>query len=127
MIMTFSRLFLATVLSLAGASAVMAQTDVAYSGSGDPVDCPDDNSGGISAVTVADGTRASRARCVTDLDQFKIDLYKIGICRSAPDSTNPSSDWADKCVFILDRTSALETEITTTSWIDIASYVDLST
>ena len=127
MIMTFSRLFLATVLSLAGASAVMAQTDVAYSGSGDPVDCPDDNSGGISAVTVADGTRASRARCVTDLDQFKIDLYKIGICRAAPDSTNPASDWADKCVFILDRTSALETEITTTSSINIGSYVDLST
>ena len=127
MIMMFSRLCLAILLSLSGTAAVMAQTNVAYSGSGDPVDCPVDNSGGISAITVADGTRASRAKCVTDLDQFKIDLYKIGICRAAPDSTNPASDWTDKCVFILDLTSALETEITTTSSIDLGSYVDLST
>ena len=35
--------------------------------------------------------------------------------------------WADKCLFILDRTSALKTEITTTSSIDIASYGYLST
>ena len=127
MIMMFLRLCLAILLSLSGTAAVMAQTNVAYSGSGDPVDCPVDNSGGISAITVADGTRASRAKCVTDLDQFKIDLYKIGICRAAPDSTNPASDWTDKCVFILDLTSALETEITTTSSIDLGSYVDLST
>ena len=127
MIMMFSRLCLAILLSLSGTAAVMAQTNVAYSGSGDPVDCPVDNSGGISAITVADRTRASRAKCVTDLDQFKIDLYKIGICRAAPDSTNPASDWTDKCVFILDLTSALETEITTTSSIDLGSYVDLST
>ena len=127
MIMMFSRLCLAILLSLSGTAAVMAQTNVAYSGSGDPVDCPVDNSGGISAITVADGTRASRAKCVTDLDQFKIDLYKIGICRAAPDSTNPASDWTGKCVFILDLTSALETEITTTSSIDLGSYVDLST
>ena len=127
MIMMFSRLCLAILLSLSGTAAVMAQTNVAYSGSGNPVDCPVDNSGGISAITVADGTRASRAKCVTDLDQFKIDLYKIGICRAAPDSTNPASDWTDKCVFILDLTSALETEITTTSSIDLGSYVDLST
>ena len=127
MIMMFSRLCLAILLSLSGTAAVMAQTNVAYSGSGDPVDCPVDNSGGISAITVADGTRASRAKCVTDLDQFKIDLYKIGICRAAPDSTNPASDWTDKGVFILDLTSALETEITTTSSIDLGSYVDLST
>ena len=121
------RLFLLVTFLLGVAPNAIAQTSVAYSGSGDPVDCPDDNSGGVSAVTVADGTRASRARCVTNLDQLKIELYKIGICRSAPDTTNPASDWADKCVFILDRTSALETEITTTSSIDIASYVDLST
>ena len=127
MIMMFLRLCLAILLSLSGTAAVMAQTNVAYSGSGNPVDCPVDNSGGISAITVADGTRASRAKCVTDLDQFKIDLYKIGICRAAPDSTNPASDWTDKCVFILDLTSALETEITTTSSIDLGSYVDLST
>ena len=121
------RLFLLVTFLLGIAPNAIAQTNVAYSGSGDPVDCPDDNSGGVSAVTVADGTRANRARCVTNLDQLKIELYKIGICRSAPDTTNPASDWADKCVFILDRTSALETEITTTSSIDIASYVDLST
>ena len=126
MIMMFSRLCLAILLSLSGTAAVMAQTNVAYSGSGDPVDCPVDNSGGISAITVADGTRASRAKCVTDLDQFKIDLYKIGICRAAPDSTNPASDWSSKCAFILDRTTALETELTATTSVDIASYVDLS-
>jgi hypothetical protein len=126
MIRMFSRLCLAILLSSTGTVAVMAQTNVAYSGSGDPVDCPDDNSGGISAVTVADGTRASRARCVTDLDQFKIDLYKIGICRSAPDTTNPASDWSSKCAFILDRTTALETELAATTSVDIASYVDLS-
>jgi hypothetical protein len=122
----FLRLLLAVTLSFASLAPVVAQTNVAYSGSGDPADCPDDNSGGIGSVTMADGLRASRARCVTDLDQFKIDLYKIGICRAAPDSTNPASDWSSKCAFILDRTMALETELTKTSSVDIASYVDLS-
>ena len=125
--MWVSRLLLLITFLLGIAPNASAQTNVAYSGSGDPVDCPDDNSGGVSAVAVADGTRANRARCVTNLDQLKIELYKIGICRSAPDSTNPASDWADICVFILNQTSALETEITTTSSIDIGSYVDLST
>ena len=127
MTMWVSRLLLLITFLLGIAPNASAQTNVAYSGSGDPVDCPDDNSGGVSAVAVADGTRANRARCVTNLDQLKIELYKIGICRSAPDSTNPASDWADICVFILNQTSALETEITTTSSIDIGSYVDLST
>ena len=121
-----SRLLLLITFSLGISSSVIAQTNVAYSGSGDPVDCPDDGSGGIGAVTAADDKLASELRCVTDLDQFKIDLYKIGICRSAPDSTNPASDWSDKCVFILDRTTAIETELTTSSSVDIASYVDLS-
>ena len=126
MIMMFSRLCLAILLSLSGTAAVMAQTNVAYSGSGDPVDCPVDNSGGIGEITVPATTEANRAKCVTDLDQFKIDLYKIGICRSAPDTTNPASDWSSKCAFILDRTTALETELTATTSVDIASYVDLS-
>ena len=82
----------------------IAQTNVAYSGSGDPVDCPDDNSGGVSAVTVADGTRASRARCVTNLDQLKIELYKIGICRSAPDRrTPPAIGLTNVCSFSIGR------------------------
>ena len=123
--LVFQLLLLFTLL-LGIAPNAIAQTNVAYSGSGDPVDCQDDNSGGIGDVTVADGTRASRARCVTDLDQFKIDLYKIGICRSAPDTTNPASDWSSKCAFILNRTTALETELTATTSVDIASYVDLS-
>ena len=126
MIMMFSRLCLAILLSMSGTAAVMAQTNVAYSGSGDPVDCPVDNSGGIGEITVPATTEANRAKCVTDLDQFKIDLYKIGICRSAPDTTNPASDWSSKCAFILDRTTALETELTATTSVDIASYVDLS-
>ena len=126
MIMMFLRLCLAILLSLSGTAAVMAQTNVAYSGSGDPVDCPVDNSGGIGEITVPATTEANRAKCVTDLDQFKIDLYKIGICRSAPDTTNPASDWSSKCAFILDRTTALETELTATTSVDIASYVDLS-
>ena len=126
MTMMFLRLCLAILLTLTGTAAVVAQTNVYYSGSGDPVDCPDDNSGGVSAITVADLTDSKFARCVTDLDQFKIDLYKIGICRAAPDSTNPASDWSSKCAFILDRTTALETELTATTSVDIASYVDLS-
>jgi hypothetical protein len=119
---------LAVLLSCLGVvNAAKAQTSVAYSGSGDPVDCPTASGGGVAAISVADGTRANRARCVTDLDKFKIDIYKIGICQSAPDSTNPASDWSGKCAFILDRTTALETELTTTTSVDLASYVDLST
>lgn len=119
---------LAVLLSCLGVvNAAKAQTSVAYSGSGDPVDCPTASGGGVAAISVADGTRANRARCVTDLDRFKIDIYKIGICQSAPDSTNPASDWSGKCAFILDRTTALETELTTTTSVDLASYVDLST
>jgi len=121
-----SRLIFLFAFSLSIASTAIAQTSVVYTGSGDPVDCPDGGSGGIGAVTVTDDTKADGLRCVTDLDQFKIDLYKIGICRSAPDTTNPASDWSDKCVFILDRTAAIETELTTSSSVDIASYVDLS-
>ena len=122
-----STLLLLITFSLGIAPNVVAQTNVDYTGSGDPVDCPDDGSGGIGAVTGSNDYRANQLRCVTDLDQFKIDLYKIGICRSAPDSTNPASDWSDKCAFILDRTAAIETELTTSNSVDIASYVDLST
>ena len=114
------------LLSLGVATGAKAQTSVNYSGSGDPVDCPLASDGGIGSVSMDNDRRSNRARCVTDLDRFKIDLYKIGICRSAPDSTNPASDWTSKCVFILDRTTALETELTTTSSVDVASYVDLS-
>lgn len=120
------RILAVILMCLGGANLAKAQTNVAYSGSGDPVDCPVASGGGVGEITVANNTRANRARCVTDLDRFKIDLYRIGICRSAPDSTNPASDWASKCVFILDRTTALETELTTTSSVDVASYVDLS-
>ena len=120
------RILAVFLLCLGVASVAKAQTSVDYSGSGDPVDCPQASDGGIAEISVTDGTRANRARCVTNLDKFRIDLYKIGICQSAPDSTNPAFDWASKCVFILDRTTALETELTATSSVDVASYVDLS-
>ena len=114
-------------IALAGLSGVaQAQTNVLYSGSGDPVDCPVASDGSIGSIEVNDGLRSNAARCVTDLEKFKIDLYKIGICRSAPDTTNPANDWESKCAFIFDRDTALEVEVTTASSVDIATYVDLS-
>ena len=47
------RILAVILMCLGGANLAKAQTNVAYSGSGDPVDCPVASGGGIAAISAA--------------------------------------------------------------------------
>ncbi len=104
---------------------VFAQVSVDYT-SGDVVSCGAVD-GVIPILSASDNKQAKNLRCLTDLEELKISLYRIGLCTSKPDTTNPASDWADKCVFIMNKTSPLALTLTKSSSNSIDSNIDLST
>ena len=61
---------------------------------------------------------------LTDLEELKLSLYRIGLCTSKPDATNPASDWASKCVFIMNKVIPLELTLSKTSKNSIDSSID---
>ena len=99
--------------------------DVFYNpqGGGEPNSCGEvsneiptiSSSGGFNEVN------ASRLRCITDIDGLKLTLHKAGICTSAPDISDPSTDWLSKCVFIVDDVTGIEVSVTATSLSSISS------
>ena len=79
------------------------------------------SSGGI------DNETGFNLRCITDIDALRLTLHKAGLCTSAPDTNDPSADWADKCVFIIDDATGIEFTVTETSSSAIpANKIDLS-
>jgi hypothetical protein len=101
---SFTLVLLATSLS-----SNAADSDVAVPSSGGLNACGD-SSGTIPSLTSGYGwnKHGGQLRCYTDIDSFKFTLYKAAICTSQPDTTNPISDWADKCAFIIDTTDGIE-------------------
>ena len=80
-----------------------------------------------TSVGTINGTDGRFLRCVTDIDALRLTLHKAGICSSAPDTTDPSADWDDKCVFIIDDAAGIEFTVTKSSTSAIpAEKIDLS-
>ena len=112
----FKAIFTASALVLTlGANAFAA--DIYF----DPTSGDEPNSCGevsneIPTVTTSVGTvngaHGRNLRCVTDIDALRLTLHKAGICTSAPNTNDPSSDWSDKCVFIIDDATGIEFTVT---------------
>ena len=127
----FKAIFTASALVLTlGANAFAA--DIYF----DPTSGDEPNSCGevsneIPTVTTSVGTvngaHGRNLRCVTDIDALRLTLHKAGICTSAPNTNDPSSDWSDKCVFIIDDATGIEFTVTDGSTSAIpAQKIDLS-
>lgn len=99
-------------------------------GGGEPNSCGE-VSNEIPTVTTSVGTvngaDGRNLRCITDIDALRLTLHKAGLCTSAPDTNDPSADWADKCVFIIDDATGIEFTVTEASTSAIpAEKIDLS-
>ena len=112
------------IFSIFFTNSSFAQVNINYS-SGDVISCGAVD-GVIPNLTADDDTIAKELRCCTDLEELKLSLYRIGLCTSKPDATNPASDWASKCVFIMNKATPLELTLSKTSKNSIDSSIDLS-
>ena len=112
------------IFSIFFANSSFAQVNINYA-SGDVISCGAVD-GVIPNLTADDDTIAKELRCLTDLEELKLSLYRIGLCTSKPDATNPASDWGSKCVFIMNKTTPLELTLSKTSKNSIDSNIDLS-
>ena len=101
-----------------GASAFAADIYYDHLGGGEPNSCGE-VSNEIPTVTTSVGTvngaHGRNLRCITDIDALRLTLHKAGLCTSEPDPNDPSEDWADNCVFIIDDATGIEFTITEAS------------
>ena len=112
------------IFTISFAHSLSAQVNINYS-TGDVISCGASD-GVIPNLTADDDKIAKELRCLTDLEELKLSLYRIGLCTSKPDATNPASDWASKCVFIMNKVIPLELTLSKTSKNSIDSNIDLS-
>ena len=98
---------LAVITTIGVFSSVQAATNITVaSASSARPSCPVMSDGSIGELEFDDDSRPFLLRCVGDIQTLQMDLLKVGLCRSVPDETNPTVDWAEKCVFILDGTTS---------------------
>lgn len=64
--------------------------------------CAVDGNGAID-MTVQENKHNGAAKCTIDNAVRGFTLYKLGLCRSLPNTANPTTDWETKCDFILDK------------------------
>ena len=61
---------------------------------------------GAGVVTVNEPTNAGTSdRCTVDLQSIRLNILKLGLCKSEPNASNPGDGLADKCIFIADYES----------------------
>ena len=92
-----------------GANAFAADIYFTPGGGAEPNSCGE-VSNEIPTVTSSggiDNETGLNLRCITDIDALRLTLHKAGLCTSAPDTNDPSVDWADKCVFIIDDATGI--------------------
>ena len=119
-------IFMASIFS----ASFVSSADIFYNpaGGGEPNSCGE-VSNEIPTTSSSGGfnNNASRLRCITDIDGLKLTLHKAGLCTSAPDTSDPSTDWSSKCVFIINDASGIEVSVTKTSQSSIPeNKIDLS-
>ena len=122
----FLAIFMASIFS----ASFVSSADIFYNpaGGGEPNSCGE-VSNEIPTTSSSGGfnNNASRLRCITDIDGLKLTLHKAGLCTSAPDTSDPSTDWSSKCVFIINDATGIEVSVTKTSQSSIPeNKIDLS-
>ena len=97
---------------LLSAHSLLAATNITVPGGGGVTpDCPILSDGTVGSLELDDNTSPYENRCISDVQTLKMNLFKVGLCKSVPDETNPTIDWYEKCVFILDNlTNPVEVE-----------------
>ena len=124
------KMFLAIFVACIFSASFVSSADIFYNpaGGGEPNSCGE-VSNEIPTTSSSGGfnNNASRLRCITDIDGLKLTLHKAGLCTSAPDTSDPSTDWSSKCVFIINDASGIEVSVTKTSQSSIPeNKIDLS-
>ena len=124
------KMLLAVLIASIFSASFVSSADIFYNpaGGGEPNSCGE-VSNEIPTTSSSGGfnNNASRLRCITDIDGLKLTLHKAGLCTSAPDTSDPSTDWSSKCVFIINDATGIEVSVTTTSQSSIPeSKIDLS-
>ena len=124
------KMFLAIFVACIFSASFVLSADIFYNpaGGGEPNSCGE-VSNEIPTTSSSGGfnNNASRLRCITDIDGLKLTLHKAGLCTSAPDTSDPSTDWSSKCVFIINDATGIEVSVTKTSQSSIPeNKIDLS-
>ena len=124
------KVFLAIFMASIFSASFVSSADIFYNpaGGGEPNSCGE-VSNEIPTTSSSGGfnNNASRLRCITDIDGLKLTLHKAGLCTSAPDTSDPSTDWSSKCVFIINDATGIEVSVTKTSQSSIPeNKIDLS-
>ena len=124
------KMLLAVFMVSSFSASFVSSADIFYNpaGGGEPNSCGE-VSNEIPTTSSSGGfnNNASRLRCITDIDGLKLTLHKAGLCTSAPDTSDPSTDWSSKCVFIINDATGIEVSVTKTSQSSIPeNKIDLS-
>ena len=124
------KMFLAIFVACIFSASFVSSADIFYNpaGGGEPNSCGE-VSNEIPTTSSSGGfnNNASRLRCITDIDGLKLTLHKAGLCTSAPNTSDPSTDWSSKCVFIINDATGIEVSVTKTSQSSIPeNKIDLS-
>ena len=124
------KMLLAVFMASSVSASFVSSADIFYNpaGGGEPNSCGE-VSNEIPTTSSSGGfnNNASRLRCITDIDGLKLTLHKAGLCTSAPDTSDPSTDWSSKCVFIINDATGIEVSVTKTSQSSIPeNKIDLS-
>ena len=124
------KMLLAVLIASIFSASFVSSADIFYNpaGGGEPNSCGE-VSNEIPTTSSSGGfnNNASRLRCITDIDGLKLTLHKAGLCTSAPDTSDPSTDWSSKCVFIINDATGIEVSVTKTSQSSIPeNKIDLS-
>jgi len=124
------KILLAVLIASIFSASFVSSADIFYNpaGGGEPNSCGE-VSNEIPTTSSSGGfnNNASRLRCITDIDGLKLTLHKAGLCTSAPDTSDPSTDWSSKCVFIINDATEIEVSVTKTSQSSIPeNKIDLS-
>ena len=124
------KMFLSIFVACIFSASFVSSADIFYNpaGGGEPNSCGE-VSNEIPTTSSSGGfnNNASRLRCITDIDGLKLTLHKAGLCTSAPDTSDPSTDWSSKCVFIINDATGIEVSVTKTSQSSIPeNKIDLS-
>ena len=124
------KMLLAVLIASIFSASFVSSAGIFYNpaGGGEPNSCGE-VSNEIPTTSSSGGfnNNASRLRCITDIDGLKLTLHKAGLCTSAPDTSDPSTDWSSKCVFIINDATGIEVSVTKTSQSSIPeNKIDLS-
>lgn len=124
------KMLLAVLIASIFSASFVSSADIFYNpaGGGEPNSCGE-VSNEIPTTSSSGGfnNNPSRLRCITDIDGLKLTLHKAGLCTSAPDTSDPSTDWSSKCVFIINDATGIEVSVTKTSQSSIPeNKIDLS-